>query len=426
MSTDKNKLIPELRFPEFVALWKIITLSEVCDVFRGGTFSKADMDENGTEPCIHYGELFTKYNEVISYIFSKTNKSDGFRSQAGDILMPSSDVTPNGLAKASAIIIDDVVLGGDMNIIRPKTDINSIFLSYLLNHSKSEIIKLVSGTTVKHIYPSQIINCQIPIINCQNEQQKIASCLSSLDEVIAAHSQKLETLKDHKKGLMQNLFPTNSITNDELEITNVPKYRFPEFLEDGEWVENKLEKVATFLKGKGISKADIVKDGNLACIRYGELYTHYQETIIEIKSYTNLNATNLVLSKANDVIIPASGETQIDIATASCVLEKGIALGGDLNIIRTKINGVFLSYYLNNAKKMEIAQMAQGISVVHLYPSQLKTLMINIPEPKEQQKIASCLSTVDSLISAQGKKIEQLKLHKKGLMQGLFPNSITN
>jgi len=80
-----NKLIPELRFPEFEALWKIITLSEVCDVFRGGTFSKADMDENGTEPCIHYGELFTKYNEVISYIFSKTNKSDGFRSQAGDI-----------------------------------------------------------------------------------------------------------------------------------------------------------------------------------------------------------------------------------------------------------------------------------------------------------------------------------------------------
>jgi len=114
-------------------------------------------------------------------------------------------------------------------------------------------------------------------------------------------------------------------------------------------------------------------------------------------------------------------KTQIDIATASCVLEKGIALGGDLNIIRTKINCVFLSYYLNNAKKMEIAQMAQGISVVHLYPSQLKTLVINIPNPKEQQKIASCLSSFDELITAQSEKIEQLQLHKKGLMQGLFP-----
>jgi type I restriction enzyme S subunit len=225
---------------------------------------------------------------------------------------------------------------------------------------------------------------------------------------------------------MQNLFPTNSITNDELEITNVPNYRFPEFLEDGEWVVKKLEEVAIFLKGKGISKADIVENGNLACIRYGELYTHYQETISEIKSYTNLDAANLVLSKANDIIIPASGETQIDIATASCVLEKGIALGGDLNIIRTKINGVFLSYYLNNAKKMEIAQMAQGISVVHLYPSQLKTLVISIPKPEEQQKIAFCLSSLDELITAQTEKIAQLKLHKKGLMQGLFPGSITN
>lgn len=268
---------------------------------------------------------------------------------------------------------------------------------------------MVSGTTVKHIYPSQIINCQLPIVNSPTEQKKNASCLSSLDEVITAHSQKLTLLKDHKKGLMQNLFPQmselglNRLKDDRINSSpaskilqsknpenpnsdNLPKYRFPEFLEDGEWVEKKLEEVATFLKGKGISKADIVENGNLACIRYGELYTHYQETISEIKSYTNLNATDLVLSKANDVIIPASGETQIDIATASCVLEKGIALGGDLNIIRTKINGVFLSYYLNNAKKMEIAQMAQGISVVHLYPSQLKTLVINIPKSIEQQK----------------------------------------
>lgn len=112
MNKINNKLIPVLRFPAFKEFWEIITLSEVCDVFRGGTFSKADIDVKGTEPCIHYGELFTKYNEVIFNIFSRTNKKDGFRSQRGDVLMPSSDVTPNGLAKASAIIVDNVVLGG--------------------------------------------------------------------------------------------------------------------------------------------------------------------------------------------------------------------------------------------------------------------------------------------------------------------------
>ena len=184
----------------------------------------------------------------------------------------------------------------------------------------------------------------------------------------------------------------------------------------------KLGNVATFLKGKGISKSDIVEKGNLPCIRYGELYTHYKETIDEIKSFTNLGSEELVLSEANDVIIPASGETQIDIATASCVLRSGIALGGDLNIIRSEYDGVFLAYYLNGAKKTDIAQLAQGISVVHLYPSQLQTLSVSFPKnPKEQNKIASCLSSLDALITEQTEKIEQLKLHKKGLMQGLFP-----
>ncbi len=201
----------------------------------------------------------------------------------------------------------------------------------------------------------------------------------------------------------------------------VPQLRFPEFVNEEEWKEKTLDEVAVFLKGKGISKSDIIEKGNLPCIRYGELYTHYNETISIIKSYTNLNSDDLVLSQANDVIIPASGETQEDIATASCVLNNGIALGGDLNIIRTKINGVFLSYYLNNIKKKEIGQLAQGISVVHLYSNQLKTLKITIPKPTEQQKIASCLSSLDELIAAESQKLEALKGHKKGLMQNLFP-----
>jgi type I restriction enzyme S subunit len=127
------------------------------------------------------------------------------------------------------------------------------------------------------------------------------------------------------------------------------------------------------------------------------------------------------LSEKNDVIIPSSGETHIDIATASCVMKEGVALGGDLNIIKTRINGVFLAYYLNNAKKKELAQIAQGISVVHLYANQLKTLVVYIPSFKEQQKIATCLSALDELITAQSEKVEHLQSHKKGLMQGLFP-----
>ncbi len=145
-----------------------------------------------------------------------------------------------------------------------------------------------------------------------------------------------------------------------MEQTLVPKLRFGEFNTNWEktvsknktetpypdWEDKKLGEIATFTKGKGISKNDLDPDGKTACIRYGELYTKYSETISDVLSTTSTPFNELVLSHANDVIIPASGETHIDIATASCVVRKDIALGGDLNIIRSNANGVFLAYYL--------------------------------------------------------------------------------
>lgn len=202
----------------------------------------------------------------------------------------------------------------------------------------------------------------------------------------------------------------------------VPELRFSEFKKEGEWEKIKLENIAEFYKGKGISKNDISNNGKTPCIRYGELYTFYKEIVRKVKSYTNLPIENLFFSKANDVIIPSSGETKEDISTASCILCDNIALGGDINVIRASHhNGVFLSYYLNNIKKNDISQIAQGASIIHLHNSQLQKLLITIPSTDEQQKIAGCLSSIDEEISAMKEKVEQLKIHKKGLMQKLFP-----
>lgn len=199
---------------------------------------------------------------------------------------------------------------------------------------------------------------------------------------------------------------------------NIPKLRFPEF--SANWEEVLLSDIATFTKGKNISKNDIVEDGETECIRYGELYTEYNEVINTIVSKTNLPIENLVFSEANDIIIPSSGETQLDIATASCVMKGGVALGGDLNIIKTKKDGVFISYYLNNKKKKDIAALAQGNSVVHLYNHQLKGLFLNLPTLPEQQKIASFLTVVDDKIEQLTKKLSLLEQYKKGVMQQLF------
>ena len=203
---------------------------------------------------------------------------------------------------------------------------------------------------------------------------------------------------------------------------STPQIRFPDFKE--EWINNSLGEIAKFSKGKGISKEDISETGETECIRYGELYTTYNETISTVFSKTNINTSHLVLSEANDVIIPASGETEVDIAKASCILKSGIALGGDLNIIKTPNNGVFLSYYLNSKKKIDIAKLAQGISVVHLYAGQLSKLQLKIPSLLEQQKIASFFTTIDQKISQLKRKKTLLEKYKNGVMQKIFSQEI--
>jgi len=206
------------------------------------------------------------------------------------------------------------------------------------------------------------------------------------------------------------------------ETMKIPKLRFQGFT--NLWGNDTLNNLSNFSKGKGISKSDIEKDGETECIRYGELYTLYNETIEKVFSKTNVARKELVFSESNDVIIPSSGETKIDIAKASCLLIAGIALGGDLNVIKTNLNGVFLTYYLNSQKKKEIASLAQGNSVVHLYSHQLKGLTINFPEQHEQTKIASFLITVDKKLEALKKKKTLLEQYKKGVMQKIFSQEL--
>lgn len=203
--------------------------------------------------------------------------------------------------------------------------------------------------------------------------------------------------------------------NNENKILNVPHLRFPEFTE--EWKETKLGKIAEITKGSGISKDRLSEYGS-PCILYGELYTKYKSEIInEVYSRTELDSSLLVKSKANDVIIPCSGETAIDISTARCVPFNNILLGGDLNIIRLKNNdGGFFAYQLNGTRKKDIARVAQGVSVVHLYGENLKHIRVYHPAIEEQKKITRLLSLIDKRIATQNKIIDKLQSLIKGLV----------
>lgn len=207
--------------------------------------------------------------------------------------------------------------------------------------------------------------------------------------------------------------------NNENKVLNVPHLRFPEF--SGEWKEEQLDSIATLSKGIGISKEQLSEDGE-PCILYGELYTKYKSEIIKhVESKTDIDSSKLKRSKANDVIIPCSGETAVDIATARCVPFDNILLGGDLNVISLhKYDGAFMSYQLNGKRKYDIARVAQGVSVVHLYGEHLKAIKTYNPSLPEQQKIAELLSLIDERIATQNKIIEDLKKLKSAISERLL------
>ena len=205
----------------------------------------------------------------------------------------------------------------------------------------------------------------------------------------------------------------------------VPALRFPEFT--GEWKEERLDEIAELSKGVGISKEQLSEDGE-PCILYGELYTKYKSEIIhKVISKTNIESSNLKHSKRNDVIIPCSGETAIDIAVARCVPFDNILLGGDLNIIRLhKDDGAFMAYQLNGKRKIDIAKLAQGVSVVHLYGDNIKAIKTYNPCLQEQQKIVKLLSMLDERMELQNKIIEKLETLIKGIIETVISSQKPN
>lgn len=205
-----------------------------------------------------------------------------------------------------------------------------------------------------------------------------------------------------------------------------PKLRFKDKNGNSypDWEENSMEYFGTFFKGNNLSKSDLTKNG-YPCILYGELYTKYSEITKKILSYTNRLETNQIIGYINDVLIPSSGETAIDISTATCLQVNGVLLGGDLNIFRPKEqDGRFISYELNHKKRNKIASIAQGATVVHLYPNFLKKLKITLPCLEEQEKIAGFLSKMDELINECEAEVKDLEEQKKGLLQKIFSQQI--
>lgn len=181
--------------------------------------------------------------------------------------------------------------------------------------------------------------------------------------------------------------------------------------------------MGTFIKGAPLSKADISDDGN-PFILYGELYTTYSEVTYTIKRKTDKTVDHKFYSNIGDVILPTSGETPEDIATASCIMLPNVILAGDLLIYRTKqVDGRFISYAIKNKVNKRISSIAQGKSVVHVHADELAKIKITFPYFDEQNKILTFLELLDKKIEKQQQLIELFKKYKKRLLLNVFKES---
>ena len=206
-ATMQQLLTGKTRLPGFSGEWETKRLGDVASFFKGSSlFTKADMSLDGKRRCIHYGELFTTYGECISEVLHGTDRDESFfLSASNDVLMPASDVTPNGLATASCISESDIILGGDILVIRvPPEILNGVFLAYVIKINRNQVMQLVTGTTVYHLYGHDMANFEFDLPSVE-EQNAIVHVLSDMDAEIAALEHRRDKTIAIKQGMMQQL-----------------------------------------------------------------------------------------------------------------------------------------------------------------------------------------------------------------------------
>ena len=202
----------------------------------------------------------------------------------------------------------------------------------------------------------------------------------------------------------------------------IPIVRFRDFSEP--WIKKQLSEVAEFSKGRGYSKKDLQSHGT-PVILYGRLYTNYESVISNVETYANLEE-NSVVSEGGEVIIPASGESADDISRASCVIDRGLILGGDLNIVRPHeyLNSLFIAMTLSNgSQQRELSKRAQGKSVVHLHNSDLKAIKLFYPSFEEQSAIGSLFRTLDDLLASYKDNLTNYQSLKATMLSKMFPKA---
>ena len=408
--TKKGKLVPELRFPGFDGEWEVKILGEIADRCNFRNKDKAEtrvLTNSATEGVVDQNAYFDKDIAIKENTdnYHIVDRDDFVYNPRISTSAPVGPISRNKLGRG--------IMSPLYSVFRFKSE-NIDYLEHFFS------------TTLWHKYLKQVANYgarfdrmaistedfyAMPIfVPSLPEQQKIAECLSSVDNLIQAEADQLQALKDHKKGLMQQLFPQEGETT--------PKLRFPGF--EGEWEEKKLGEVGETVSGLTYSPSNVSNDGSgllvlrSSNIKNGMLCFDDNVYVQSIKKYNPV--------KENDILICVrNGSSSLIGKNALIPIGLSAAFGAFMMVFRTN-QWSFVFQLLQTETYSKQIEQNLGARINSINSEDFKNYEFFFPStPEEQQKIAECLSSLDEGIAAQQEKVEALKEHKKGLMQKLFP-----
>lgn len=390
------------------AQWKVVQLGDEALFLKGAGLSKAELGKGGTQSCIHYGELFTHYGPLIKDITSRSLQVEGgCRSRSGDVLMPGSDVTPRGLATASAVMVDDVLLGGDVIVIRPEPEtLWGPYLANVIRWNKQGVLRLVKGSTVYHLHAKDLSDLAIlrpPLA----EQQAIAEALGDADAAIDALDAVIAKKQDVKRAAMQQLLSGHT--------------RLPGFSE--EWCVVSLGAHAVMRSGgTPPTSIDSYYGGGIPWASISDMsssgkYLGGTERTITHAGLANSPAAVFPSGALLYAMYASIGEcciATVPMATSQAIL--GIECLPSLNV-------EFL-YYTLTFRRAEIARSGQQGTQANLNAQMVRDTTLLLPSIEEQQAIAEALGDADAAIEALISERDKMRLVKQGMMQELLSGRV--
>ena len=414
---NKVKTIsPRLRFPEFRGAegWEDVPLGELSKILRGGSPRPIEnyltLDADGLN-WLKIGDV----DKAAKYV---TQTEERVRQDALNktrVVKPGDLILSNSMSFGRPYIleIETCIHDGWIAITDISTQIERDYLYYLISAPSSQIFFAANaaGSGVQNLN-AEIIKSLLICFPKPPEQQKIADCLSSVDELIAAQARKLDALKTHKKGLMQQIFPREGETQ--------PRLRFPEFQNAEEWEPKSIGQLGEVVTGSTPSTARpeyyggdrlFVSPADISDDRFiGKTKTNL----------TELGFRETRLIKANSILFVCIGSTIGKIAQNSheCATNQQIN-----SVVPNLDNSDGFVYYALSGITDKIANIAGRQAVPIVNKSLFSSVELPVPKLPEQNRIANCLSSLDQTILAQTQKLQALKTHKKGLMQQLFPSA---